>query len=59
MTGSWVAMKKGAGFVRILFLLLTTVLIGKLAWDMVQPWLHGWLNEKDHADRVVFCLVAR
>jgi uncharacterized membrane protein YfcA len=41
MTGSWVAMKKGAGFVRILFLLLTTVLIGKLAWDMVQPWLHG------------------
>ncbi|BBF86096.1 probable transmembrane protein [Aquitalea magnusonii] len=41
MTGSWVAMKKGAGFVRVLFLLLTTVLIGKLAWDMVQPWLHG------------------
>ena len=36
-TGSWVAMKHGAGFVRILFLCLLIVLIAKLAYDMVVP----------------------
>lgn len=35
-TGSWVAMKRGAGFVRILFLCLLIILIVKLAWDMVR-----------------------
>ena len=39
LAGSWIAMKKGAGFVRILFLLLTSVLIGKLGWDMAVSWL--------------------
>lgn len=33
-TGSWVAMKRGAGFVRILFLCLLIMLIVKLVWDM-------------------------
>jgi hypothetical protein len=28
-------MRKGAGFVRLLFLVLVTVLICKLAWDML------------------------
>ncbi|XLM22860.1 sulfite exporter TauE/SafE family protein, partial [Chromobacterium piscinae] len=37
MVGTRLAMKKGAGFVRILFLGLTSVLICKLAWDI----LHG------------------
>jgi len=36
-TGSWVAMKHGAGFVRILFLCLLIALIAKLAYDMVVP----------------------
>jgi uncharacterized membrane protein YfcA len=35
-TGSWVAMKRGTGFVRILFLCLLIMLIVKLAWDMVR-----------------------
>ena len=35
-TGTWVAMKRGAGFVRILFLCLLIVLIAKLAYDMVR-----------------------
>ena len=35
-TGSWVAMKRGASFVRILFLCLLIMLIVKLAWDMVR-----------------------
>lgn len=35
-TGTWVAMKRGAGFVRILFLCLLVVLIAKLAYDMVR-----------------------
>lgn len=35
-TGTWVAMKRGAGFVRILFLCLLIVLIAKLAYDMVK-----------------------
>ncbi|RBH35825.1 sulfite exporter TauE/SafE family protein, partial [Pseudomonas sp. MWU13-2860] len=30
----WVAMKKGTGFVRVLFLLLTSTLILKLGWDI-------------------------
>jgi uncharacterized membrane protein YfcA len=34
--GSWAAMKRGAGFVRILFLCLLLVLIFKLAYDMVK-----------------------
>ncbi|WP_206118846.1 MULTISPECIES: sulfite exporter TauE/SafE family protein [Chromobacterium] len=34
MVGSWVAMKKGTGFVRVLFLLLTSTLILKLGWDI-------------------------
>ena len=32
--GTWVAMKKGTGFVRVLFLLLTSTLILKLGWDI-------------------------
>ncbi|WP_174875866.1 sulfite exporter TauE/SafE family protein [Vogesella oryzae] len=36
LTGSWLAMRKGAGFVRGLFLVLVTVLICKLAWDMLH-----------------------
>ncbi|MEQ6290153.1 sulfite exporter TauE/SafE family protein [Vogesella sp. GCM10023246] len=36
LTGSWLAMRKGAGFVRGLFLVLVTVLICKLAWDMLR-----------------------
>lgn len=42
MAGSWIAMKKGAGFVRILFLLLTSVLIGKLGWDMAVSLPACW-----------------
>lgn len=34
-TGTWVAMKRGAGFVRILFLCLLGILMLKLAHDMV------------------------
>ena len=34
-TGTWLAMKRGAGFVRILFLCLLAVLILKLARDMI------------------------
>ncbi|MEO4030397.1 TSUP family transporter, partial [Chromobacterium vaccinii] len=34
MVGTRLAMKKGAGFVRVLFLGLTSVLICKLAWDI-------------------------
>ncbi|OWY40650.1 hypothetical protein CEK28_02885 [Xenophilus sp. AP218F] len=34
MAGTWIALKKGARFVRILFLMLTSSLICKLAWDM-------------------------
>ena len=36
MVGSHIAMRKGAGFVRILFLLLVSVLILKLAYDMLK-----------------------
>jgi len=36
LTGSWIAMRKGAGFVRVLFLVLVTVLICKLLWDMLH-----------------------
>lgn len=36
LAGSWLAMRKGAGFVRLLFLVLVTVLICKLAWDMLR-----------------------
>ena len=35
LVGSWLAMRKGAGFVRVLFLVLVSVLICKLAYDMV------------------------
>ncbi|MDO8989014.1 MAG: TSUP family transporter [Sideroxyarcus sp.] len=34
-TGTWVALKRGTGFVRILFLCLLAVLVLKLAYDMV------------------------
>lgn len=34
-SGSWVAIKRGAGFVRVLFLCLLVVLILKLAYDMI------------------------
>lgn len=37
MVGSYLAMKKGAGFVRVLFLILTSVLIVKLGWDTFNP----------------------
>jgi uncharacterized membrane protein YfcA len=36
-TGSWVAMKRGTAFIRVLFLGLLTMLIFKLAWDMLKP----------------------
>lgn len=36
VAGTRLAMKNGAGFVRVLFLLLTSVLICKLAWDMLR-----------------------
>ena len=36
MVGSHIAMRKGAGFVRILFLLLVSVLILKLAYDILK-----------------------
>ncbi len=36
MLGSHIAMRKGAGFVRILFLLLVSVLILKLAYDILK-----------------------
>ncbi|WP_196782634.1 sulfite exporter TauE/SafE family protein [Chromobacterium paludis] len=36
VVGTRLAMKNGAGFVRVLFLLLTSVLICKLAWDMLR-----------------------
>jgi uncharacterized protein len=36
-TGSWVAMKRGTAFIRVLFLCLLTMLIFKLAWDMLKP----------------------
>lgn len=39
IVGTRLAMSKGTGFVRTLFLLLVTVLICKLGWDTVQPWL--------------------
>ena len=35
-TGSWVAMKHGARFVRVLFLYLLVVLVFKLGYDMVK-----------------------
>lgn len=36
-TGTWVAMKHGTGFVRVLFLGLLLILIFKLAYDIVAP----------------------
>jgi uncharacterized membrane protein YfcA len=36
-TGTWVAMKHGTGFVRVLFLSLLPILILKLAYDIVAP----------------------
>ena len=33
--GTALALRRGAGFVRQAFLLVVTVLIGKLAWDML------------------------
>ena len=35
-TGTWVALKRGAGFVRILFLCLLAMLILKLGYDMIN-----------------------
>lgn len=34
LTGAWVAMRHGAGFVRVLFLLLLVILIVKLSYDV-------------------------
>ncbi|MBJ7309640.1 sulfite exporter TauE/SafE family protein [Rugamonas sp. CCM 8940] len=34
LTGAWVAMRHGAGFVRVLFLLLLAILIVKLSYDV-------------------------
>ena len=34
-TGTWVSMKHGTGFVRIMFLSLLVLLIFKLAYDIV------------------------
>lgn len=34
--GTWLALKRGAGFVRQAFLVVVAVLIAKLAWDMVK-----------------------
>jgi len=36
LTGSWIAVHKGAAFVRILFLVLLVTLIAKLTWDLVM-----------------------
>lgn len=36
LSGSWLAMHRGAGFVRVLFLVLTSVLICKLGYDVLQ-----------------------
>ena len=38
LTGSWIAVHKGAAFVRILFLVLLTTLISKLSWDLLQAY---------------------
>ena len=35
LTGTWLAVRKGAGFVRGLFLILLCVLIAKLSWDLL------------------------
>ncbi|MGW7775268.1 sulfite exporter TauE/SafE family protein [Pseudomonas machongensis] len=35
LTGTWLAVRKGAGFVRGLILVLLCVLIGKLSWDLI------------------------
>lgn len=35
LTGTWLAVRKGAGFVRGLFLVLLCVLIAKLSWDLL------------------------
>ncbi|GBG01704.1 UPF0721 transmembrane protein [Azospira sp. I13] len=40
--GTWLALKRGAGFVRQAFLIIVAVLIVKLGWDMVAPWLSAW-----------------
>ncbi|MEC5217590.1 putative membrane protein YfcA [Actimicrobium sp. GrIS 1.19] len=34
LVGAWIAVKKGASFVRVLFLVLLVVLIAKLSWDL-------------------------
>ena len=43
ISGAWVgshmAISRGAGFIRILFLFVLTALIAKLGWDTVRPWL--------------------
>ncbi|MFJ4353218.1 sulfite exporter TauE/SafE family protein [Pseudomonas sp. NPDC089428] len=36
LTGTWLAVRKGAGFVRGLFLILLCVLIAKLSWDLLM-----------------------
>ncbi|MNG79690.1 hypothetical protein D3C79_383090 [compost metagenome] len=35
VTGAWLAVRKGASFVRVLFLILLCVLIAKLSWDLL------------------------
>jgi uncharacterized membrane protein YfcA len=36
-TGTRLALKRGVGFVRVLFLLLLLILIFKLTFDMLNP----------------------
>jgi len=46
LTGTWLAVRKGAGFVRGLFLILLCVLIAKLSWDLLcgLRWLDAALR---------------
>ena len=36
--GTAVALRRGSGFIRQIFLLVVVILIGKLAWDVLKPW---------------------
>lgn len=37
LTGTWLAVRKGVPFVRVLFLILLCILIGKLSYDLLVP----------------------
>jgi len=51
LTGTWIAVRKGASFVRVLFLILLFVLISKLGYDIFSMVKHGlnWWRDRDHA----------